>query len=377
MKKSRIKPHDKRNLFFRDGAWWVDIQVNGRRYREMAGPTEARARAYRDKLKSWKRDADLGLPTTRPEGEPVKFETFADEYLRLFAVNKRSYERDVRSIAHLKTFFSGWNLRDINALAVANYRADRTEVSVATINRELACLRTLLYRAVEWGKIAAYPLPKKRLLLREPEFKPRILNDDEIGCLIDAADPRWLRPAIIVWLHTGLRKMELLGLRREDADLRGGWITVIAENAKNGKARQVPINDEVAEILAALPGKTYFFENPSTGKHFHDFHESFKTALAAAEIKGRVRIHDLRDTFATQSLRNGVDIRTVAEIIGDSPEVALKRYCHSDPATKRLAATRMSGLITASWKRAKEEKSRHEVHEEPFEAMQPATNSIS
>ncbi|MCK7476627.1 MAG: tyrosine-type recombinase/integrase [Candidatus Moduliflexus flocculans] len=74
---------------------------------------------------------------------------------------------------------------------------------------------------------------------------------------MDKADPRWCRPAIIVWLNTGLRKMELLKLKREDVNFKKMALTVIARNAKNGKARTIPINTLVAETLRTLPGETY------------------------------------------------------------------------------------------------------------------------
>ena len=368
MKTKRIKPRDSRNLTFHSGVWWVDVQINGRRYREIAGKTETQARAYRDKLKAWKRDADLGLPTAKPEGEPVRFEDFADDYLALYAKQKRSYARDAISIAHLKAFFSGWNLKDISAEAVARYRASREGKSVATVNRELACLRTALRKAVEWAKLPAYPLPKEKLLSREPEFKPRILEPEESRALIAVADPRWLRPAIIIWLNTGLRKCELLKLRRADADLKKRTLTVVSANAKNGRERTMPINDLVAETLKAMPGETCFFENPATGRPVLQIDGAWRTAKMRAGIKGRLRIHDCRDTFATLALRGGVDIRTVAELIGDSPEVALRRYCHSDERTKRQAVDRLSELVLGS---------RPKLHEAAPEDMEPATESIS
>jgi integrase len=346
----------------------VEIQIKGKRYREKAGATEAKARDFRDKLRSWKRDMDLGLPTMKPEGEPVRFETFADDYLKLHARRKRSYDRDDISIGHLKNFFKGWMLKDVNAEAVARYRASREGKSVATVNRELACLRTALRKAVEWGKLPAYPLPKERLLSREPEFKPRILEPEESLALIAVADPRWLRPAIIIWLNTGLRKQELLKLRRADADLKRRLLTVVSANAKNGKERTMPINELVAETLRAMPGETYFFENPATGRPVSQVDGAWRTAKTRAGIKGRLRIHDCRDTFATLALRGGVDIRTVAELIGDSPEVALKRYCHSDERTKREAVDRLAELVLGS---------RPKVREASEEDMKPASESVS
>lgn len=380
----RIRPRDTRGLFYRKGAWWIDVQVNGQRFREFAGPTESQAKIYRNKLLAWKRDENNGLPAVKPEGEPVRFEALADDYLKLYAQHKRSYRRDELSVGHLKAFFKGALLKDINAEAVARYRAERAGsfvplqkadskaarrlMSAGTINRELACLRTMLRKAVEWGKLPAYPLPKEKLLSREPDFRPRILEPEEARRLVLAAEPRYLRPAIIAWLNTGLRKMELLKLRRADADLKKRLLTVVSANAKNGKARTVLINELVAETLAAMPGETFFFENPETGRNILDLLKPFKVALKAAEIKGRVRIHDLRDTFATKLLRNGVDIRTVAEIIGDDPATALKRYCHTDERTMRAAIDRAADFVFGS---------RHFVHGASVEDMQPASESVS
>ncbi len=340
----RIKPRDKRNLFFRDGWWWCDIQVKGQRYREKAGATETKARDYRDKLRAWGRDSANGLPVKKPEGAPLRFEDFAEEYLSLYARYKRSYSRDAQSIAHLKKFFVGSMLKDVDAESVDRYRASREDVTVATINRELACLRGLLYLAVRHDKLPAYPLPTKGLLKREAEFKPRILEVEEARRLIEVADPSYLRDAVVIYLGTGLRRRELLGLPRTDVDFQRGELTVTASRAKNGKARTIPLGTEALEVLKARPGREYFFENPRTGKPIDSFDASWPTAKAKAGIKGRLRIHDLRDTYATWQLRAGVDIRTIADLIGDTPEVALKRYCHSDARTKRAAVENLPTL---------------------------------
>ena len=99
-------------------------------------------------------------------------------------------------------------------------------------------------------------------------------------------------------------------LRRADVDLKKRLLTVVSENAKNGKERTMPINKLVAETLKAMPGETYFFENPATGRPVLQIDGAWRTAKTRAGIKGRLRIHDCRDTFATLALRGGVDIRT-------------------------------------------------------------------
>jgi len=367
--RKRVRSRERRNLFFQSGAWWVDIRIAGKRIREEAGKTEAQARAFRDRLKAWKRDAHNGLPTARPEGQPVRFEALAADYLALYAKRKRSYERDERSVARLGAFFGGWPVRDINAEAVARYRASREGVTAATVNRELACLRTMLYKAVEWGKLPAYPLPTKNLLEREKRYRVRILEPDEASRLIAVADPRWLGPAIRIWLATGLRKMELLKLRRSDADLRKRLLTVVAENAKSGRERTIPITAAVAETLAALPGEEFFFENPASKDHLRRLDDSFRKAVADAGITGRLRIHDLRHTYGTWQALAGVDAKTLSELMGHSdPRITLDLYCHTSLDAKRAAVERIPALGFGSGQN---------VHGGPAEHLEPGSESVS
>lgn len=326
------------------------MTVRGKRYHEKAGPTEAKARDYRDKLRAWVRDSERGLPARRPEGPRVTFAAFADDYLKLHARHKRSYERDAYSVRHLKAYFNGTALGAIDAEAADRYRASRDAAkrSIRTVNLELACLRSILYYAVRLKRLATYPLPTKGLLKREPEFKPRVLEVEEAQRLIAVASPAFLRDALIIFLGTGLRLRELLKLRRSDVDFRRAELTVTAERAKNGKARTVPLGAEALEALGRRPGREYFFENPQTGRPVDSLDAAWATAKTKAGIKGRLRIHDLRDTFATWRLRAGVDLRTLAELIGDSPEVTLRRYCHTDERTKRAAVETLPALVAGS-----------------------------
>jgi integrase len=378
MKAKRVRSRDMRGLFFRKGGWWIDVQINGKRFREFAGPTESQAKTYRNKLLAWKRDDKNGLPTVKPEGEPVRFDKFSEDYLSLYArQRKKSYARDEFAVARLKAFIGSVSLKDINTEVVDRYRASRAAagVKVRTVNLELACLRKILYYAVDSHKLPAYPLPTKGLLGKAPEFRPRILEPDEANAIIAVADKDFLRDAIIVFLGTGLRKRELLNLPRADVDFKRGVLTITADRAKNGKARAVPLAPEIADVLEARPGSRYFFENPETGEPVRFIENAWKTAKVKAGIKGRLRIHDLRDTYATRLLRGsdedgipGVDIRTVAELIGDTPQVALERYCHTDERVKRSAALKVPALVFGS---------RHKVHGAPAGDPATASNTVN
>jgi len=61
----------------------------------------------------------------------------------------------------------------------------------------------------------------------------------------------------------------------------------------------------------------YIFINPKTGMLYSDCRKSFDTALRAAHIKD-FHFHDLRRTVGTWLLTNGVDIRTIQNILAHS-----------------------------------------------------------
>jgi len=343
---SRIKSRDQRNLTFHDGAWWLDVRINGRRYRERAGATETKARAYRDDLKAWGRAAKKGHEAAKPEGAPPTFETLAADYLRLYAQRKKSCARDVRCMDDLGRFFKGWRLRDINLRAVQEYQAFRADVKASTRNREIACLKTALRLAVEWGLLPSYPLPAKGVREKIKKFEPYPLTPDEGRRLIAAAKPEWVRRAIVVYLYTGMRKSEVLKLRRADVNFATEMLTVTAENSKSGKPRTIPLDPLAVEALRAADGKVYFFENPATGEPYADLHARFKAALASAKIPPRCRVHDLRHAYGSWQIEAGTDVKTLSELMGHaSATITLDLYVHSNLEQKRKAANRLPDLV--------------------------------
>ena len=63
----------------------------------------------------------------------------------------------------------------------------------------------------------------------------------------------------------------------------------------------------------------------------------------------RVRFHDLRHTFATLALQNGVDVKTVSGMLGHfSAWFTLDTYAHVTTASQRQAAKTMGGILSAS-----------------------------
>ena len=295
-----------------------------------------------------------GLRRDRPE---VLFETHATEYLELYAKqNKRSWTRDETSIDHLKEFFKGRNLSEITPELIEKYRLARRadNVSVSTINRELACLKTIFAKAIEWGKTDTDPARKVKKF-REPAGRERILTDDEARRLLNAASTD-LRRILITALGTGMRRGEILGLKWTDLDLVRGSITIC--NSKSGKPRKIPMSGPVAAALGGVPKRgEYVFHNPETGRQIKDVKTAFRAACRRAKknpedkkdpgITG-LHFHDLRHTALTWMLQGGADIVTVSKIAGHSNIQMTAKYLHETGESMRLAVEKAGEFLEKS-----------------------------
>ncbi len=114
-------------------------------------------------------------------------------------------------------------------------RGRQAQVSNATVNREVACLKYIFTKAIEWGIVKKNP-GKKVKFLRERNTRLRYLDEKKIGRLHDACAEH-LKPIVIVALNTGMRKEEILSLQWKDLDFRSRIITIL--DTKNGESREL------------------------------------------------------------------------------------------------------------------------------------------
>ncbi|MGA2363428.1 MAG: site-specific integrase [Candidatus Aminicenantales bacterium] len=330
-----------RNLKLIGGKWYADWTFGGKRHREFAGYTLAQARNTLVKMKAELLDIARGFK--KAEVEDVPFAAFADIFLETYCrPNKRAPERDEISLAHAKAFFEGKTLQAIGAQGIEGYKAARrAEVAPGTVNRELAAIRTLLVKAVEWGKLESNPMAKVRRF-KEPAPRERFLTRDEAGRLIDAAAPP-LKPILTVALGTGMRRGEILNLKWKDVDSVLGQISITM--SKSGKPRKVPMSGAVAEALGAVPRRgEYVFMNGESGQSVTSMMDAFRAACAAAKITG-FRFHDCRHTFASRALEAGADLVSVSKILGHSSVAMTAKYLHASGEGQRRAAELMGAFL--------------------------------
>ena len=149
------------------------------------------------------------------------------------------------------------------------------------------------------------------------------------GC--ERVRSRFLRPLVLLALHTGMRRGELLSLEWSRVDLDRRTIRVV--NAKsNAGNRIIPVNATAHMLLCDLLKKStsllVFPSNRKPGEKLLDLKKGFKKAVGLAGIP-HIRFHDMRHTFATRLVRAGVDIISVQHLLGHSKITMTARYAHS------------------------------------------------
>lgn len=183
----------------------------------------------------------------------------------------------------------------------------------------------------------------------------------QLVVFLDEAKASGVYELYYIELATGLRRGELLGLKWEDIDLTAGVIRVRRQVSRiDGKIveaplktknayRTVTISPQAVEVLNAQKAKTndeYVFPSPNGGPISPDsVNNMLKRVLKRAGIP-RVRFHDLRHTFATLALQNGVDIKTVSGMLGHfSAGFTLDTYAHVTTAAQKEAARTMESIL--------------------------------
>ena len=188
---------------------------------------------------------------------------------------------------------------------------------------------------------------------------------EQLQAFLDEARATGVYEMYYIELATGLRRGELLGLKWSDIDWKNGIIKVRRQIARidgeiveaplktKNSYRAVTISPQAVEVLKQQKEKTkelkdpYIFPSPNGGPISPDsVNNMLKRVLERAGIP-KVRFHDLRHTFATIALQNGVDIKTVSGMLGHfSAGFTLDTYAHVTTTAQKEAAQTMGKILS-------------------------------
>ncbi len=158
---------------------------------------------------------------------------------------------------------------------------------------------------------------------------PELLFADEVQRLLDASaeDPR-CHCLVYLALHAGLKKEEVMGLKVHQVDLSDEHVPLItvhfaASTNKQHRERRLALPPEFTQIFREYQQK-YHLNNEIFACTDRNLNYILAKAVKAADIKKRVTLQLLRDTFAVQQLKAGVTPEALREKMGLSDEAWLE-----------------------------------------------------
>ena len=338
------------------------VDSEGRLRRERAG---SKADAI-DLVRKRKSDALRKIKLPEKLGRrAVSFAELCDDAKKYAQANNEGHQADVCRIEALRSEFGD---RNAELIPIADFRKwfDQQKWKDGTYNRCRTVLFSIYRLGIENTKVTTNPA---RVLKRRRVSDDRVRflgqraptpTDVEYLRSLDTEEAR-LRAVIehdypdhmdefIIALNTGLR--------RKEQYVRINWAGIdlirkdlFVPKSKNGEARHIPLNCEAREAFERLRRRTVrdetipiHIDGPifpgRNGERLTSARHWFEDAIEKGGIRD-FTWHDLRHTFASRLIMAGVDIRTVADLMGHKRIQMTMRYAHLAPDHRQSAVERL------------------------------------
>lgn len=281
------------------------------------------------------------------------------------ARHSASYRQTAEGLVrlHLRPFFGERSIDEIrreDAIEFTLYMRQRGKGAPTALNA-LSILRRVVEIEVEGGRVSRNALRGVGRLVADlaraearEVSRVQAYDPGQLAQFLEIARERWRArrmggwafPCVAALAWTGMRRGEALGLQWRDVDLERGEITIrrarvrgLECTPKTGRARRIPAHvagPMLPALLRELPRRSEFVFEAAAGGPVDEANlgRAWRALQRDAEHSGlpKIRLHDLRHTFASCALQAGVPVPTVASLLGHSnPATTLRVYAHALP----------------------------------------------
>ena len=264
----------------------------------------------------------------------------------------KAYSIDLTQlIIFLKTHEHSEMIVDINKTVLREYLENISTLKPKSIKRKIATIKAMFNFLEFEDKIITNPFRKMRIRIKEPKRLPKVMNLREIKKMftsayqaIDAVSDKdcytyreRLRNVVVLELlfATGARVSEVAGLKKDNIDLKTGYLTI---RGKGNKERFIQIcNKETLDVLREY----YKFFRPQIEKIEYLLVNRLGNKLSDQSIRNIVKYfsanagigrhitpHVFRHSFATLLLEKDVDIKYIQTLLGHSSILTTQIYTH-------------------------------------------------
>lgn len=301
------------------------------------------------------------------------FLEYKKNYIRLSSLSSYSDAYDT----HLVPYFGEYTSITQEDIDEYLFVKANKGLSKNTLENQVVALKTIFKWANNNGIYitpafkANYPYEAKE----KDEITPLTLAESKQFSKYIEENFTFLRLALYTTLFTGLRAGEICGVQFKDIDIERGILSInkivtrvstpirirkenqkatgviISDPKTKGSIREIPLTKKVLSYyrnLSKIVNPDFFVatncSKPAEPKYLRDELNKITSVLGIKKI----RLHDLRHTFATRCISVGIDPKTVSVLLGHSTiDITLKLYTHVDDDAKSEAIDKLSKKM--SW----------------------------
>ncbi len=280
------------------------------------------------------------------EGKLDKPQYSFEELMIGWIEERKPGSADLTNVSILRKEFSGRILDEITGSDIANCKRiwRNKGLSNNTIRRRLSTFSSAItYARSEWEWDINNPITGR--LPAEEKFEADHMNYKQAQAFVNALHKRQYQPYnaphlldfFILAVHTGMRKSEILGCSISQIDLENNCIHLKKHQQKGRIRTATPLNTESLEAIKRrlgfikenFPETNWIFPNPkSNGENpIKDVKTAFNTLRLEVSCP-KIRIHDLRHTFASWLVQRGKSLYEVSKALRHSSLKPTERYAH-------------------------------------------------
>jgi|GEM_PF-124603 len=297
------------------------------------------------------------LMDVKPEAR-MTFEELSEWYLGLEKVKSMAYYPTLAfNLNSFNSEFDDMIVGQIKLTDLENYQAKRKkeEYSDSYIDQQVGAAKRMVNKAffndlVGGDTVKTFKRVEK-LLKKDSNARDKILSLDQFRQLMEKL-PSHAKAILATAFYTGMRKGEILKLVWDKVDMKERVIRLEATDTKDREAREIPIFDELYEILKTVPkaihdNHVFLYK----GRPIGDIRTSLTNACEEVgipygrKVKDGFVFHDLRHTFNTYMRKAGVHDSVIMEITGHSTTEMFHRYNTVDVEDRTQAVNQMGAYL--------------------------------
>jgi site-specific recombinase XerD len=352
--------------------WNYRFKLDGKEY---SGTTDLAAtkqnmRAAQDKESEHRQELREGRRPSRP----IQVREFNEatrsflEWAKMeYRAHPNSYRRIATSLTSAKQFFDTEPVSLIDPGRLEEYKAWRVNdhgIRDITLRHDLHALSKFFGYAVKQRWARENPVRHVSIPSDVDAIRIHVLTyEEERQYFIRAAKHRDLTDLGRLILNQGMRPDEVTSLRQGDVDLDRGQLSITGGKSPAAR-RTLDLTRESRLILARRmvgDSKWIFPSSRNPGQHItrvNGAHDRLCAEASKAGIIFTFVLYDFRHTFATRIAQAGIDLATLAAILGHSSIRLVQRYVHPTAEHKRSAMLHYDEILRSAAQVANEQEAR-------------------